>query len=732
MNKKIKFKYQLSANDCGIACIQMITQYHGKTYDINTIKTNCEVSKLGISIKDIRNFFDIIGVDSHSINITLNEINEMTLPAILYFKPGHYVVLEKIEDKKKEVLFHIIDPSFGRIKINKETLIEKWYSGNSGIAIISNPNENFFTNTLDEKISKKNTFVKNKILNILSQKKSKLFLILFLTFVSLITNWGVPLLLKDNIDKGILNKNINLVWLILLSQFLFVVGNLIATSLSEILSTKISLNINIDLKNIYFNKIFSLPIGFFEKKFKSDLIEGLNDHNRINAFISQNIIDLIVTFLNLLVFSAILISYNIYVFFIFFIFSIIAIVITLLFLRKKKFIDYSLFNSESENRNMIYELIMGITEIKVNSAENFKIKKWQQSEQKLNKFKIKDSYISFYMFNSNNFISKFRDIFLIGLCSYFVINNEMTLGTMLMISYVLGQLSAPINDIINFSQTFQRLNLAFDRLSDVYEKDEEIKSNQSYISDFSEVKKITIENVDFKYNSNDENNVLQNINITIPKNSITAIVGASGSGKSTLMKLLLGFYFPLQGEISIDNDNIETINLKEWRKNCGVIMQDGFIFSGTVAENICLSEDKINVEKLLYSLKIAELEDTVKKLPMNYNTQIGESGISLSGGEKQRLFIARAIYKNPDFIFFDEATSNLDTINENKIMHNLNDYLKSKTAIIIAHRLSTVKNADNIIVLKNGSIVEQGTHSVLLKNKSEYYNLVENQLENNL
>ena len=710
----------------------MITQYHGKTYDINTIKTNCEVSKLGISIKDIRNFFDIIGVDSHSINITLNEINEMPLPAILYFKPGHYVVLEKIEYKKKEVLFHIIDPSFGRIKINKETLIEKWYSGNSGIAIISNPNEKFFTNTLDEKISKKNTFVKNKILNILSQKKSKLFLILFLTFVSLITNWGVPLLLKDNIDKGILNKNINLVWLILLSQFLFVVGNLIATSLSEILSTKISLNINIDLKNIYFNKIFSLPIGFFEKKFKSDLIEGLNDHNRINAFISQNIIDLIVTFLNLLVFSAILISYNIYVFFIFFIFSIIAIVITLLFLRKKKFIDYSLFNSESENRNMIYELIMGITEIKVNSAENFKIKKWQQSEQKLNKFKIKDSYISFYMFNSNNFISKFRDIFLIGLCSYFVINNEMTLGTMLMISYVLGQLSAPINDIINFSQTFQRLNLAFDRLSDVYEKDEEIKSNQSYISDFSEVKKITIENVDFKYNSNDENNVLQNINITIPKNSITAIVGASGSGKSTLMKLLLGFYFPLQGEISIDNDNIETINLKEWRKNCGVIMQDGFIFSGTVAENICLSEDKINVEKLLYSLKIAELEDTVKKLPMNYNTQIGESGISLSGGEKQRLFIARAIYKNPDFIFFDEATSNLDTINENKIMHNLNDYLKSKTAIIIAHRLSTVKNADNIIVLKNGSIVEQGTHSVLLKNKSEYYNLVENQLENNL
>ena len=732
MSKKIKFKYQLNANDCGIACIQMITQYYGKEYDINTIKRNCEVSKLGISIKDIRRFFESIGIDSHSINITIDDIWEMPLPAILFFKPGHYVILEKISKKNNETYFNLIDPSFGKIKIDLETLIEKWYSGNSGIAIITNPNKKFSTIILDKNIKENHSFVKEKIYYILKQKKSRLFLIFFLTFIALATNWGMPLLLKDNIDKGILNKDLNFVWIILISQFLFVIGNLVANSISEILSTKISLDINIDLKNIYFNKIFNLPIGFFEKKFKSDLIEGLNDHNRINSFISQNIIELVITFLNLLVFSIILISFNFQVFLIFFFFSFITILVTLLFLKKKKFIDYSLFNSESENRNMIYELIMGITEIKVNSAESFKINKWKESEKKLNKFKIKDSYISFYMFNSNNFLSKFRDIFLIGICSYLVIKDEMTLGTMMMISYVLGQLSAPVNDIIDFSQIFQRLNLAFDRLSDVYEKDEEIKSNQSYNSNFSNVKKIIIENVDFKYNTNDENNVLENINITIPKNSITAIVGASGSGKSTLMKLLLGFYFPLQGKISIDNDNIESINLKEWRKNCGVIMQDGFIFSGTVAENICLSEDKINVEKLLYSLKIAELEDTVKKLPMNYNTQIGESGISLSGGEKQRLFIARAIYKNPDFIFFDEATSNLDTINENKIMHNLNDYLKSKTAIIIAHRLSTVKNANNIIVLKNGSIVEQGTHSVLLKNKSEYYNLVENQLENNL
>lgn len=729
MNKKINFKYQLSANDCGIACIQMITQYYGKEYNINTIKKNCEVSKLGISIKDIRHFFDTIGIDSHSINIPVDEILEMPLPAILFFKPGHFVVLEGIIKKKNDTFFQIIDPSFGRITINQDSLIEKWCSGETGIAIISNPNEKFFTTTIDKSEANKNTFVAQKIRSILAKKKSKLFLIFTLTLIALATNWGMPLLLKDNIDKGIINKNIDLVWIILASQFLFVIGNIITNSISEILSTKISLDINIDLKNIYFNKIFNLPIGFFEKKFKSDLIEGLNDHNRINAFISQNIIELIITFLNLLVFSIILISYNIQVFFIFSFFSFLTILITLLFLKKKKFIDYSLFKSESENRNLIYELVMGITEIKVNSAEKFKINKWKQSEIKLNKFKIKDSYISFYMFNSNNFISKFRDIFLMGICSYFVIKDEMTLGTMMMISYVLGQLSAPINDIINFSQTFQRLNLAFDRLSDVYEKDEEIKTNQTYITEFSNQTNIDVKNVTFKYNSNDEYNVLENINISITKNSITAIVGASGSGKSTLMKLLLGFYFPSKGQILIDTNSVAEINLKKWRKNCGVILQDGFIFSGTVAENICLSEDDTNIEKLLYSIKIAELEETVKKLPMQYNTQIGESGVALSGGEKQRLLIARAIYKNPDFIFFDEATSNLDTINENKIMANLNEYLKSKTAIIIAHRLSTVKNADNIIVLKNGQIVEQGKHNELLKNKNEYYNLVKNQLE---
>jgi ATP-binding cassette subfamily B protein len=305
----------------------------------------------------------------------------------------------------------------------------------------------------------------------------------------------------------------------------------------------------------------------------------------------------------------------------------------------------------------------------------------------------------------------------------------MSLGTMMMISYVLGQLSAPIDDIIDFSQAIQKLNLSFDRLSSVYNRTEEVQKDKFYQTKLDNIDKISFSNVSFKYNSNMTDEVLNKINLTIPRNKTTAIVGASGSGKSTLMKLILGFYYPTKGKIILGNYNIQDVNLKEWRKKCGVIMQEGYIFSGTLSENITFSDNNVDEYKLNQAIKIAELEETINKLPMQLNTQIGESGISLSGGEKQRLFIARAIYKDPEFILFDEATSNLDSINEKNIMYNLKIYLKNKTSIIIAHRLSTIKNADNIIVLKNGELIEQGSHFELLQNQSEYSKLIENQID---
>jgi len=726
---KIKFKNQLSGNDCGIACIQMICQYYGKSYNASTIQNYCEVSKLGLSIKDIRDFLQLVGFESVSANIVIEDVLEMPLPAILYFRHGHYVILEKISRIKEQLVFYIIDPSYGRIKLAKDELVLKWLSGNTGIAIVIATAKDFNAKEIPIVSEEKNNQILENIKKTLKLKKTRLSIILALTLLALITNWGMPLLLKENIDKGILDRDIQFVWVILIGQFIFIISNLVSNSISDILTTKVSLDINIDLNNSYFSKILNLPISYFEKKFKSDLIEGLNDQNRINYFISRNLIGIVITFLNLIVFSVILIFYSNKIFLFFITFSVFSIIATTFFLKKKRIIDYSLFTTESENRNNIYELIMGITEIKINSAEKSRIGKWKDSETKLKKLKIKDSLINFYMMNSNNFISKSRDIFLIGLSSFYVIENKMTLGTMMMISYVLGQLSAPIEDLIDFSQSYQKLNLSLDRLSCVYNKENEVQTNKIYFTISSVVNKVSLSNVYFKYNSNNENLILNNINLTISANKTTAIVGSSGSGKSTLMKLLLGFYYPYAGVLKIDEHNIQDINLKEWRRKCGVVMQDGYIFSGTIVENITFSDTVPNMERLEYSIKVSELKSIIDKLPMKLNTLIGESGISLSGGEKQRLYIARAIYKNPDFVFFDEATSSMDTITEKKIMNNLKGFLQNRTALIIAHRLSTIKNADNIVVMSNGKIVEQGRHKDLLKLRGEYYNLVENQLE---
>lgn len=534
-------------------------------------------------------------------------------------------------------------------------------------------------------------------------------------------------MLKDTIDQGILQKDVGLLWKLLLFQFVFAISYLLSESISEILTTKISLDINIDLNKSYFKKILNLPLSYYDSKFKSDLIEGLNDQKRINSFISSYLIGILIMLMNIIVFSVLLISYNYKVFLIFILFTAFSMAYTFFFFKKKKIIDYSLFSLESENRNNIYELIMGISEVKINSAEESRLSHWKNTEDKLKKLKIKSTYIDFFMSDGNSFISKLRDIVLLGVCAFLVIDDNMTMGIMLMVSYVLGQLSGPFNDLIRYAQNLQMIKLSFDRLSDVYLKEEEIDKNKDYLP-LSNKNSILLENVFFKYTSSKEP-VLNDINIEIPTNKITAIVGESGSGKSTLLKLLLGFYYPTNGNLYVGDCNIKDINLKDWRKKCGVIMQEGYIFSGSLMQNITLSTLEPDKEKFIKSLKIAELFNKVETLPMKEHTKIGEVGISLSGGEKQRLLIARAVYKNPDFVFLDEATSSMDSITEKNIMKNLKSFLQNRTTVIIAHRLSTIKNADNIIVMNDGKVVEQGTHSELLNLKGVYYTLVENQLE---
>ncbi len=727
--KSIKFYYQLEANDCGPACVQMVCNYYGLKLGLREIKSALKVSKLGVSIKDIRNYLESLGFQTASVKIDLSDIEDMPLPGILFLNHGHYVVIEKIKERRGKKFYYIVDPSFGKLKLNSEIFNAKWLSNSSGLAIalepkkeLEGPKEIIF----EKKPLNDNPIWKN-VNAVLVKNKGKFLISMLLTLVVLGTNWAMPLLLKESMDQGILMKNIHVVTKVLLIQLLFVLGFLASQSISEILTTKISLDINIDLNKSYFRKILNLPISFHDSKFKSDLIEGLNDQGRINNFISFNLISLATNLMNIIVFSGLLIYHNHEIFLYFIVFSVLSFVYTLFFLKKKKLIDYSLFTLESENRNNVYELIMGISEVKINSAERNRLKNWFLTEEKLKKVKIRSTYVDFLMVDGVSFISKVRDIVLLGFCSYLVIEDTMTIGVMMMITYILGQLAAPFDDIIKQTKNIQRTKLSFDRLTDLYNNKEELDDTKLDLKEISK-NEISIRNVSFKYNLSDDEYTLKDLNVEIPEDSIVAIVGESGSGKSTLLKLLLGFYFATEGEILVDDKNINQINLSDWRSFCGVIMQEGYIFSGTVSQNVTLSDEAPNMEKLKFALKVAELENKVNNLPMKHDTKIGEVGISLSGGEKQRLLIARAVYKNPEFVFFDEATSAMDTVNEKNIMNNIMSFLKNRTAIIIAHRLSTIKNADLIIVLKDGRIVERGTHKNLLEMKGEYFKLVENQL----
>ena len=661
MKHKIKFSHQLTANDCGPACVQMICQYYGKTLKLKAIKEHLVVSKLGVSVKDIRSFLDKIGFNSVAAKLTLEDVHEMPLPAILYLSHGHFVILEKITKHREKYSFHIVDPSFGKLKLKQDEFTNKWLNGSSGLVIILEPGEEFSTNNIPISSTKNENHILKNIYKVANKNKLRFFFTFILTILVLFTHWAMPFLLKDTIDGGIIQKDFSLLWKLLLLQFAFAISYMFSQSVTEILTTKIGLDINIDLNKLYFNKILNLPISYHDTKFKSDLIEGINDQNRLNSFISFQLIGILTTLLNIIVFSGLLISQNISIFVIFILFSLFSFGYTFIFFKKRKVLDYSLFSLESENRNNIYELIMGIAEVKINSAEDTRLSNWIKSEGQLNKIKMKSTYLDFFMSDGNSFIAKLRDIGLLGFSSFLVIEDQMTLGVMMMISYVLGQLSGPFDELIRYTQNLQRTKLAHDRLVEIYNKEDEVNPHQNY-KPIHIINTISLKNLSFKYNTNADQFILKNINMEIPQGAVTAIVGESGSGKSTLLKLLLGFYYPTQGSLFLGENNILDINLKEWRKKCGVIMQEGYIFSGSILENVTLSSLEPDLQRLNYALKIAELFEKVDNLPMKYHTKIGEIGISLSGGEQQRLLIARAVYKNPEFLFFDEATSSLDTL----------------------------------------------------------------------
>lgn len=725
--KKIPLFKQKSPNECGPTCIQMLSAFYGKYYNIDTILEYCELTKAGVSIRDIINVGHSIGFHAASFSVNPQEARRIPVPAIIYLKQGHFVILEAIKLKKGKYHYQLVDPDYGKVELSEDALIEKWMNHQRGFGVLLVPQENFLGINPEKNLHKKNKAIYRDIISVVKKNKRNFIWVTSLTALVLATNWAMPVLLQKTIDDGIIKKDINFVWLMLLAQFIFFLGFMFSNTITNLISAKTSFKINIDFVQKYLNKLIKLPIKFFDTTFRSDLIQRLSDLNRINTFITDHIIDITFSVINMLVFSVILIVYNYKIFLLFSLFSLLSIIYTLLFLKKRRGLDYSFFSLDSERRNSIYELIMGMSEIKINNAYHSRINAWNSIENKLNKLQLKRIYLEQYISNGTGLLGRLRDIVLTGVSALYVIQDEMTIGVMMMISFVLGQLSGPISDLMSFAKVSQDLKLSYERLFDIYKRNDENCDNDLYLSKQFQ-KEIRLRNVYFKYPGTSNPYILENINIEIPIGKTTAIVGPSGGGKTTILKLLLGFYQPSKGKILIDNRSLSTIHLDSWRDQCGVVMQNGYIFSASIAENIALHDEEPNIEKLIYATKMANLYDFINRLPMRFNTKIGESGLDLSGGEKQRLYIARAIYRNPNMLLFDEATSSLDANNEKEIIKNLNDFYHNRTVVIIAHRLSTIKNADNIIFLNKGKVLEQGNHEKLLALKGAYYELVRNQL----
>lgn len=728
---RFPFLHQLDSNDCGPACIRMICKYYQNEYSSSTVKSMCNLTRVGATLLDIKSCLKQIGFETVLLKITDEEALKMPLPAVLYWKQEHFVVLYKVSSKRGEYFFHIADPAFGKIKI-PQLLFQKAFleNNNKGVALIVDPTETFFAKK-DRKIPlrEKLESVLGIFQEIVGKYKKRFFFVLFLSVIGMVLNWIFPLIFQQIIDKGINGKDFNLVLLLAMCQFVLFFSYAISGSLSNIVLSKMGFSIGITFLSSYLEKLIKLPVSFFDIKATSDLIQLVDDQDNMKSFFTYEVINILFVMTNFVAFSAILIYYNYQVFLIFLLFTVLCIGWFSFFASRRKMIDYLKFAVSSEGKSNIYELVMGMREIKINSAQRCKIDKVKETQEKINTYQLKDLYLNFYSTIGISSINKVKDIIVVVFCSYFVIKGEMTIGILMTITYLLGQLSEPVNRIMSLSRSFLQAKYSLDRLSEIQKTSDENSGHK--INPTTPNKGILLSNVSFKYPGTYNPYVLKDLNLMIPKGKVSAVVGTSGSGKTTLLKLLLSFYYPQKGDLYLDEKKMNTIESDKWREMCGIVMQDGYIFSGSIAENIAIADIKPDETKIKMASQNACIDDFIEALPMKYNTRIGNRGIELSGGQKQRLLIARAVYKNPEFIFFDEATSFLDTKNEYMIMHNLKNFYQGKTVVIVAHRLSTVRDADNILVLDKGSLVEQGTHQELSAKKGHYFNLIKNQLELN-
>ncbi|MEC4047848.1 peptidase domain-containing ABC transporter [Flavobacterium sp. SUN046] len=747
------FYKQAESKDCGPTCLKIIAKHFGKSINIQSLRDWSETNREGSNLLFLSEAAERIGFRTLGVKLNAEKLEEVSLPCVLHWNKEHYVVLYAIQtggffSGKTAKKYRISDPAIGLIDYSEEEFLKFWIGNNAttvteeGVALLLEPAPKFFQSEFEEEGGK--AFGFSYLLQYIYPYKSFVVQLAIGLFAGSLLQLIVPFLTQSIVDVGIQNQNIHFVYLILFAQLSLFVGKTLLEVIRSWILLHLSARIKISLISDFFIKLMNLPISFFDVRMTGDIMQRINDHHRIERILTTSSLDVLFSVVNMFIMGGVLAYYNLKIFFVFFLGSLLYFIWVVLFLKRREKLDYKRFSEVSQEQSKVIELINGMQEIKLHNAEKQKRWGWEYVQARLFKVSMKGLVLEQTQSIGSNFVNELKNIVIVFLSAKLVIDGQITLGMMMAISSIVGSLNGPVLQLIGFIREAQDAKISLSRLSEIHDKTDETQEEEFQQHYIPENQDIVVSDLSFKYKGSDVN-VLENLNLIIPANKITAIVGTSGSGKTTLMKLLLKFYEPNEGAIFLSSMkdgklngspfpakkgiDLKNISQRTWRNHIGCVMQEGYIFNDTIANNIAIGESTIDKERLVYASDVANIKEFIQEYPLGYNTKIGMEGTGISTGQKQRMLIARAVYKNPEMLLFDEATSALDANNEKEIMEKLDVFFKNKTVVVIAHRLSTVMNADQIVVLEKGKIVEKGTHAELVNLKGNYYKLVKNQLQ---
>ena len=730
---------QLDTMDCGPTCLRIIAAHYGRSWSLQTLRERCHISREGVSLLGISDAAEAVGFRTMGVKLTFGQLcEEAVLPCIVHWNQNHFIVVYRIERRRGKTWVHVSDPASGLLRYTREQFLKSWISirennaGDSdaeaeglGIALLLEPTPRFY----EERGEEERRLGFRGMTGYLRPYRQLIAQLLLAMLTGSIISLILPFLTQSVIDTGIGTGDLNFIVVILVAQVVLVLGQTANELIRSWLMLHMTTRVSISLISDFLAKLMRLPISFFDSRMTGDIMQRIGDHSRIQTFLTGSLLSIVMAAVTFVVYSAVMGGYDLRILGIFILGSALYIGWVLLFLRRRRKLDYMRFQEAAANQSSIVQLIAGMQDIKLNGCGKQKRWEWERIQARLFNVSVKGLALGQTQQVGGTFIDQIKNVLISFLAARAVIDGDMTLGMMTAMQYIIGQLNAPISQFIGFVQEAQDAKISLERLGEIQERGDEESAEKDYIREIPRDADIEFRDVTFQYNGPHSEKVLDGVSVTIPHDRVTAIVGASGSGKTTMVKMMLGFYEPVSGEVLLGGRRIGDYSPAAWREQCGTVMQEGFIFSDTIADNIGVSDESPDMERVRQAVETANIGDFIDGLPLRYNTRIGAEGNGVSTGQKQRLLIARAAYRDARYLFLDEATNSLDANNEKVIMERLDTLFRGRTVVIVAHRLSTVRNADNIIVLDRGRVVEQGTHRELTERKGYYYRLVRNQLE---